>query len=372
MFPGMLRHHAYILRSLASATLLITFCLTSIVWLTQALRLIEVIVNQGVPLPIFLMLSVLSVPSLLLMILPISLFLATLFVYNRLKTESELVVLEAAGISLWQLARPAIMAALTVMLIGYFTAFYLMPICYGKFRDMQTYLRNQYVSVLLQEGVFSTPVDGLTVFVRERDSSGNLKGILVHDSRQPAMSVTMMAESGKLVRGSQGQRFLLENGNRQELRDGRLSLLNFDSYMLDLSFYAPEMGQRSTDPHEFFLSDLLDTEGLSEDEIAARRAEFHQRVQWPLYSLTFTFIALAALLAGEYSRRGQAKRIIVSVMVTAAVAFAAVGLRNLMADSVIYTVIAYLNVVAAPVASAYIITRPHRARKSDSGLSFAS
>jgi len=153
----MYRYSNYIARHLVHSTLLITFSLTSIVWLTQALRFIDFIVNQGVSIAIFLKLTALLIPSLVLMILPPALFCAVLFSYNKLKADSELVVLQAAGLSRWRLAVPALQVAVGVTLVAYAIALYLMPVSYGRFRDMQTYLRNNYASILLEEGVFSNP-----------------------------------------------------------------------------------------------------------------------------------------------------------------------------------------------------------------------
>src|SRR5271155_516477 len=133
----MYQYSNYIGRHLIHSTLLITFSLTSIVWLTQALRFIDFIVNQGVSIVIFLELTVLLVPSLVIMILPAALFCAVLFVYHKLKLDSELVVMQAAGLSNWRLARPALQVAALVMLVAYFIAFYLQPVSYKEFRDMQ-------------------------------------------------------------------------------------------------------------------------------------------------------------------------------------------------------------------------------------------
>lgn len=351
----MFQYSRYIARTLAHSTLLTALSLTSIVWLTQALRLLDFIVNQGVTIDIFLLLTLLVLPSLLLLVLPIALFCAALFVYNKLRQDSELIVLEAAGISLIRLARPALFVAAWTALIGYVIAFYLMPVCYTKFRDMQNYLRNNYVSVLLQEGVFSTPVEGLTVFIRERDSDGTLHGILVHDNRTRTSSVTMMAEEGRLTQTEEGQRFLLTNGNRQEMKDGRLSLLNFESYAFDLSFYTSSMNARIPDAREMFLPELLKREGLTPEDIARRSSELHQRIIWPAFSFSMMLIGLAALLAGEFNRRSSNRRIVAAVLLVTASGFAGVALRNLTGISTIYAALAYLNLVIPAVLALYIL-----------------
>lgn len=357
----MYRYNKYIVRQLAHSTVLTALSLTGIVWLTQALRLMDFIVNQGVGIDMFLWLTLLLMPSLLLMILPIALFCACIFVYQKLKADSELVVLESAGLNHWRLVRPALLVAACVACAGYLVAFYVMPLAYTKFRDTQTYLRNNYVSVLLQEGVFNTPVDGLTVFVRERDAGGKFRGILVHDNRQPGMAVTMMAEEGKLLSTPQGQRFFLTNGNRQELRRGKLSLLNYESYTLDMSLYNKDAGQRMSDPRELFLPGLLAREGLSEAEIAKRRGELHQRVMWPASAFTLTLVGLAVLLSGEFSRRGNAWRTVLATLAVLAIVVTALSLRNLVHQHWLYLAAAYANLGAPALLAAHTL-RERRAR----------
>lgn len=342
----MYQYNKYICRHLVHSMLLITFSLTSIVWLTQALRFIDFIVNQGVSIMIFLQLTLLLVPSLLLMILPPALYCAVLFVYNKLKMDSELIVMQAAGLSKWRLGLPAIQVAAAVMLIGYFIALYLLPVSYSRFRDMQSFLRNNYVSILLQEGVFSTPVNGLTVFTRERDKDGILHGILVHDNRELNAPVTMMAEEAKLVETPQGPRFLLLNGNRQEMHDGKLSFLTFDNYTMDISLYTNQMRTRYPDAQELFVPQLLTYDpSQSAQENQKRYAEGQQRLLWPAYSLSLTLVALAILLSGQFNRRGHWQRIALAVSCCMAIMFTAVGLRGLMASNSAMIALAYLNLL---------------------------
>lgn len=352
----MYQYNKYISRHLIYSTLLITVSLTSIVWLTQALRFIDVIVNQGVSVGIFLTLTVLLIPSLMFMILPPSMLCAVLFVYNKLKVESELIILQAAGLSKWRLALPAVQVAAAVTLIGYGIALYVQPVTYRQFKELQFFLRNNYTSILLQDGVFSSPVNGLTVFIRERDKHNVLHGILVHDNRVEGTSVTMMADEGKLVETPQGPRFLLLNGNRQEQQNGKLSFLNFDSYTVDISLYATTMGERSSDPQELFLPELFRyDEAASLPENLKRYSEGHQRLLWPIYNICVTLIALAILLSGEFNRRGHWQRIAIAVTLSMLVLFAAVGLRGVMALKPAFTVAAYLNAFLPCILAYYVL-----------------
>lgn len=356
----MYRYSTYIMKHVASATVLVTLSLTSIIWLTQALRFIEFIVNRGISISSFLELTLLLVPSLMLFVLPFALLCAVLFVYYRLMMDSELLVLASAGLSRFQLARPAFNMALVTTLIAYGISLYLLPVSYHEFKDMQSFLRDNYASLLLQEEVFNSPVDGLTVFIRERDADGTLHGIIVHDSRDSTKPpITMMAEKGRLLQSPQGPRFILYQGNRQELENGKLSFLNFDEYTLDISFYTTGGKERTRQPEEMFLPELLfpTTQG---DDAARLIAEGHNRLTWPLFPIALTLLALAVLLTGEFNRRGQWQRVACAVLLAGLTLSASVGLLNLSVKHPWMVGLMYGNVVGLMAVSVYAIANETR------------
>jgi lipopolysaccharide export system permease protein len=357
----MYRYSVYIMKHVASATVLVTVSLTSIIWLTQALRFIDFIVNRGISIGSFLELTLLLVPSLMMFVLPFALLCSVLFIYYRLLMDSELLVLSSAGLSRFQLARPAIHAALVTTLVSYFISLWLLPVSYHEFKDMQAYLRDNYASLLLQEEVFNSPVDGLTVYIRERDADGTLHGIMVHDGRDaPKPPVTMMAEEGKLMQTPQGPRFILYRGNRQEVQDGKLSFLDFTQYTLDISFYAVGGKNRIKQPEEMYVTELLFPQAEG-DEAARLVAEGHNRITWPLYPLALTLLAVAVLLTGEFNRRGQWQRIVFVVLVAGLVMSASVVFFNMSLKHPWMIALMYGNVVGLMAASVYVIANEKRA-----------
>ena len=322
--------------------MIVAFSLTSIVWLTQALRFIDFIVNRGVSVLTFLKLTALIVPSLLYVVMPLTMFIAVLFIYSKLLGDSELVVLQSAGLSRFQISKPVMWVGAVAALLAYFISLYALPVTYRQFKDMQVFLRDNYASMLLQEEVFNNPMDGMTVFVRERDqNTGLLKGILVHDNRDIHNPVTMMAQRGQLQQTKKGPRFLLYEGNRQEVKDGRLSFLKFDSYSIDLSFYAKVDEARNRKPQELFLGELFTTAKDQPYRKGELLAEAHQRIIWPLYNLALALFAAATLLKGQFNRRGNWRRITVSVLAAVAIIALGLGLQNIIAENNMLGPLAY-------------------------------
>ncbi len=356
----MQQYSKYIMANLAGATLFIASGLTCVIWLTQSLRFVDLIVNRGLDMLAFLYLTTMMLPSLLGFLLPIALAISVMYTYHRLVADSELVILKSAGLSRWQLAKPAVVFAVAVALIGYLISLYLLPLTYRQYKDMQAYARDNYASLLLQEGVFNNPVDGLTVFIRERFSDGTLKGILVHDNRDPAKPVTMMAEEGRLMKTSQGPRFVLVNGNRQAINheEEQLSFLAFDDYVLDITLFADTPATRIRDAKERYLPELLNPEeGTSEILRAEYLAEAHQRLTWPLYNVTLCLFVLYMLLGGQFSRRGNWKRHTATMISCGVIISAAVGVSNIMVKVPGLVVLMYGLPLGVAVASLVLLVR---------------
>src|SRR3712207_3774852 len=101
----------YISRQIALTLLAVTIGLAALIWLTQSLRFIELVLDRGLSFTVFLELTGLLLPSFFAVILPITTFVVTLFAYVRLSSDRELVVMRAAGLSDWRLARPALLVA---------------------------------------------------------------------------------------------------------------------------------------------------------------------------------------------------------------------------------------------------------------------
>ncbi|MGE5538922.1 MAG: LPS export ABC transporter permease LptF [Gemmatimonas sp.] len=357
------RSFRYLFRLVVGPLIMITLAVGAIVWLSQSLRFVDLVLNRGLPVYYLFWMALLILPMILAALLPVALFIAVVFSYSKLTMDSELIVLRAAGMSDTALGRPAMAMAIITTAICYSITLYFMPVAYREFKDLQFRIRTDYSSVLLQEGVFNTLGPGITVYVSERQPDGELLGILAHDTRDPNRPVTMMAERGELIRAENGQpRVLMINGNRQMVERNRsqLSLLYFDRYTLDLSSTREETGDRFREAQERFLGELFNP-GDSEADLrnAPRfRAEAHNRLASPLLALAYTLIALAALLAGEFNRRGQNRRVLIAVGVVVGVQIGSLGLVNLTTLFPAVAPLIYALPIATIAAAGWVLLRP--------------
>jgi lipopolysaccharide export system permease protein len=358
----------YILRQLMIGTVLVTLGLLAILWLTQSLRFIDLIVNEGASVTTFLTLTGLLLPNFLIYVLPIALFAVVLFAYNRLNSDRELVVIRAMGVSPLGIARPALILATVLTAVGWYLTLVAVPQSVQNFREMQWTVRNDLGNLLIREGTFSSVMPGVTVFVRARSNSGVLQGLLIHDEREPDKTVTVMAERGALIQGEDGSpKVTMVNGNRQEVdpKTGTMSLLYFDSYTLDLGGSKKgSLSDRFRDARERSLHNLLtatleNDPSLSQVDVNRFRVEAHQRLANPLNHITLTLVALAFLLSGSFDRRGASKRLMAAVGALILVEAMVIGAGNLATSSLTLLPLIYLAVILPAVLALVVLLRPN-------------
>lgn len=336
----------YVLRQLIGPTALLTFLLTCVIWLTQSLRLLDLVINRGQSATTFVYLTILLLPSLLVIIMPLAYFSATLYALNRLNSDSELVVMGAAGFSRAQLAVPVFIAAFIVMALTYLCALYLAPAGQRAMKDKVLDIRADIGSALLNEGEFNTPAKDLTVFIRALNSDGQIRGVFVHDNRNPKRPITYLAEHGVLAQTPAGARLIMFDGTiQQSVRSGaQLSVLQFKSYVFDLDQFAGPRAATLRASSERSLTELLWPPAGREITQKIRntfRAEAHNRLSQPLYCITFAMIVLAAILRGRRARGAYALRLVIAWLAGAALRIAGYGIPGLAAREPAFNVLFY-------------------------------
>lgn len=369
MLPGMAvpsQLDRYVFRQLAFALVAVTGALVALIWLTQSLRFVELVVNRGLSLRVFLQLTGLLVPGFVAVILPITTFVVVQFIYQRLAGDRELVVMRAAGLSPFALARPALALALVAVIVGYALTLWLVPVSYAAFREYQFEIRNRLAAFLLQEGVFTPVSDDLTVYVRRRDTDGTLRGILIEDARQRNSEKTILAQRGRLVGGEAGApRILLLDGSQQELdrRTGRLNVLTFAQTTVDLSGSTKGDEQRYRDAGEMGLGELLhpDPQTTQARDRGKLIVEGWRRLTQPLTAATFALVGLVSVLTGGFQRHGNVLRPLVGVLAVVGLLALGLAVSNFAARQVALVPLIAAQAVLPGLACAWVLFVPQLA-----------
>ncbi|MDI4654852.1 LptF/LptG family permease [Xanthobacter autotrophicus] len=317
----------YIFSTAAVAFLGVVVVLAGMIWATQALRQLDLVTSQGQTIIAFVAITSLTMPTLVLVIAPAALFIATAYTLLKLNGDSEIVVMASAGMGPWRLLRPLIVLSLIVSAFCALLAIKVVPASLATFRQQVTKVRADVVSFVAQPGRFVNLSQGLVFHVRERAPNGVMRGIFINDARDDAVS-TYLADRGQIIESDSGIFLVLENGSIQRRggvnkeagteqgqekgqekgKSSNSSVVEFQRYAFDLSSLAPNSQGQDVKPMERPISFVLNP---PEDDFYLRffpgryREEVHKRLSAGLYPMAFFAIAAAALARPRTTRQSQ-------------------------------------------------------------------
>ena len=300
----------YVFRQTAGALLLILLSLTSVVWIGVALRQLDLMTTQGQDAIRFLVMTTLAIPSLLALIAPVALLIASIHVLNRLNGDSELIVMTAGGAPVWALLKPlgllALLVALGVAAVNHMAG----PWSQRLLRDYTILVRSDLIGQVIQPWRFTEPEPRLTIHIRDRAPNGDLLGLLLHDARDAKQAASYLAERAQILK--QGVAFLrMEKGHVVSRAENEKAsrIIGFAEHTVDLNQLEqrPELSQLVR-PRERYTADLLQLEPddpirkLNPGRIAS---ELHERFSSPLYPFAFVFVVLAFVGRAQTTRQSR-------------------------------------------------------------------
>lgn len=354
--------NSYIVRTTFGAFALVLISLTSLIWVTQALREIDIMTSQGQTILVFLGVTSLAIPTLLLLIAPIAVALAVGHVLNKLANDSEIIVMNAAGLPPAKLLRPFLIVGLIVALFVTFLAAYLAPDGLRRLKRWDTEITADIVTNILQPGRFTTIENGLTLRVRERQAGGALRGIFVDDRRDPNERISIIADRGTVLKNDTGTFLILERGSLQRFQTNQRdpALVVFDRYAFDLSRFSNMAKNVPQTVRDRYIWDLMwpaadDT--LYPTRPGQYRSELHDRILAPLYLLSFVVVTFAFLGAPRTTRQSRGFSIVAALATLLIMRITGFALSVLANNWALAVVLQYLMIASITAASGYVIAR---------------
>lgn len=358
----------YILKQIFIGFLLISFSLLAILWLTQSLRFVQLITNKGLPISLFIELTSLLMPRLFSLLSPIAAFAAVLFVYNRMLSDRELVIMKSAGISPKENAKAAIYFGVIMSAFGLYLNIWGIPQAEAEFNDLQWKVKNDVSHLMFKEGQFTEIQPNLTVFISSHETGGSMSSLLLNDERNPKTRSTISAEKGRIIYTDNGPRIILVNGIRQEIStdSNQFSSLSFKRYSVDLG-YDQNKKEKSETAREKTTWELLNADEdktLDEDDIRHYKVTGHNRLINPFYNLLFALIGCVGLIVGNFNRRGQTKIISISIVAMVIIQALSIALDNMCSKNLNLLPLLYLNLIIPLGVSIYILLNYNASARS--------
>lgn len=359
----------YFLKQVFAPFVFFTLVLTAVMWLAQSLRVIDLIVNNGQSASILLLFAGPLLPLVLSIVFPLAALGATIFALNRLMSDSELVVVYSAGEGRLSSLRAVLFFGVGVTVALAIITVLLAPLGARTMRERTAEVRSDIASALIQDGRFMHPSSGLTVYIREANGPGDMRGVMVHDARDPESSVTFNAQRGALVKADEGPRLVMFDGLAQRVdpKTKALSLLQFDKIGYDLSDFISDPADRRRKPAEFFFYDLIwpkDPE-ISDRDYGRYISEGHEQLSSPLYGFAIVVLAAAVMLRGSFSRRGYLGRMLLAAGLGVGLRVLGLALQNITKGSPELWPIMYAPPIIASIIALWMLARGRFRRTGD-------
>ena len=352
----------YLFGQMIRTTTAVSITLVGIMWLFQTIRLLEVVINRGAPISNFLLMSVTVIPLWLTIAVPVSAFVAVIWVFQRAVADRELLVMQASGRSALQLARAPLALGIILTLVLIVNSVMVLPQSFGIYKRVQFEVRNSIPTVMLQDNVFIDVVDGLTMLIGEKLDDGLAKDLFIHDERTEGKVITMTARVGQFVERDGLPAVILQEGERIELSksgDSGATLL-FDTHTVTI---APKdktvSSQMPIDMNEDTISNLLNPEKSPyPDYFNQRRAEGHYRIVSPALALVLILIATVGALFGQVRRHTWSKRTLLMIVGSIVSISALVSSRSLATSLPSTVPLLYASVLVPSLIMLVMLTLP--------------
>jgi lipopolysaccharide export system permease protein len=314
------RFDRYLLTQLLAVFGFFALVLVAIYWVNRAVGLFDQLIGDGQSAVVFLEFSLLTLPNVIRVVLPIAAFAASVFVANRLMQDSELVVMQATGFSAFRLARPVLWFGLLVSAALLVLSHVLVPASREALVARYAEIAQNVTARFLTDGQFTNPGAGITLYVREVAPTGELLEIFLTDARNPKETLTYSAEKALFARSEQGPKLMMFDGMLQAMQQEgqRLSVTRFDDFTYDLAGLLPEQTAAARNIDSLSTGELLAADPALLAETGETRAAFlydaHNRFAQPFLAVGAALIGFAALLMGSFSRFGLWRQVVLAIV----------------------------------------------------------
>ena len=357
---------AYVFRQALGPLLAILGALAAIAILTQGLNQLDIIVTNRRAGFAFAWVTLLALPQLISLILPMAVFIAVVYALNRMHSESEIAVLYGAGVSRQRLARPILQLAVLAAIVHLIINLIVQPWSFEERRKVFYDLRTDIASSLIEEGSFTYPAEGLTLYARSRGGGGELRDLLINDSRTEP-GITYTARAGAIVTVDGAPAIVMRDGQVQrQTEEGSVDVLDFDRYVLkfDGVFEEPDLFFLKASDRTLF--DLLfpdRTSHYDQQSVDEFLAEAHGRLSAPLLNIALALVALVGVLMGDFSRRGYGRRIMWASIIALVIRLASLVAQAAAVDEPQFNALQYVLPLAVIVFAGLMLTGKSSRRK---------
>lgn len=317
----MKHYNHYVLGRLTQAFGFFSLILMLAYWINRSLGIFSNLIGDGQSTIVFFELIFLFLPQVVAIILPIAALAATIFIINRMSSESELVILDAAGLSPFAILKPFVYFAFLTSILTAILSLYLVPISRSQMDFRTEMISKDIISKLISDGSFLHPVKNMTIFVSSVNTNGELEDIFIHDQRSKDRDLTYVATRAVLVKENEKSHLILFNGLLQtlDIKSNTLSHIGFESLTYKLAQLNSTEEKQMSNIDNYGIIELLKADQTLQKLLKKSKSrlqfEAHDRLLKPLHCFLYVLLSAVIMCIGSYSRFGLVPQIFFSILI---------------------------------------------------------
>ena len=310
-----------------------------VIWLSQLLRLIDVIIGKPDAVIVLLELCLFLIPQTLAYALPVAFLVTCVLTMLRLGGDSELAVMSAVGLSVRQITTPFLLFSLTIMVVTMLLNTIIVPNATEKLRDRVFDLRDQISTNLIAPGNFDNRIPGVTLFIERERPDGSLENLFIHDRRDKENIVTLTSADADMTADGDNLILLLTDGVLRKQREGSSEdeVLAFANYQYVIALNNGPAGTRNVKRSEYTFFELLDeakkVEASKPDESTRYLARAHEQISQTLFLPFFALCVVGILASTIHHRSNTFKPLMVTLLLAVGVRLLGIFIQNEANDS---------------------------------------
>ena len=307
----------YIIREISSLFLLGITVFTLILLMGRLIKLTEMVVSRGVPFIDVAKMIMYLMPSFLVFTIPMAFLLAVLLAFGRLSADNEITIIKASGVSLVQIMPPVLFCALLAAILALSASMVGVPWGNSAFKELSFKVLKQNASATIREKIFWDEIPGVILYTDQYDDqTQTLKGVIIHDGRNPARPMTIFARQGTITGGTgqQALRLSLADGSIHAAgKEDEYRLVRFGEYIMSVGGEGSAAGisRNELDMKVAELQSQIDNPATAPRTRLKMLSELHSRFAFPFASIVFAFIAVP--LGIQNRRSGKSSGFSISI-----------------------------------------------------------
>ena len=299
----------------------VLFTFSAIVWAVQAVNYLDLIVDDGHAVSIYLGYSLLNISKIFTKFIPLSFLLALFLTILKFEDESEFMILWTAGLNKIRVVNFFLVVSLLVTFIQILFAGFVNPEVLNHSRSLIRSSNIDFISSMIKTNQFNDTVEGLTIYVQEKDENDIMKNIFIRDDNKVLKGLETSKDSGSLTIFAKKGRIEKKDRNYLSLENGTIQTQNKNNEITSINFKKTSLLLKGMKTKSIVQPKLQETSSLILFECLFKKnlkkkllncaerskldalSEFNRRLGMPLYIPYVALLSCFLLIGRDQSKR---------------------------------------------------------------------